>query len=346
MFAIAPTSCAAGASPANSRIRAQRSQHCPPRDASMNAQGFSAGSRCRSPACRASRSCSSCCAYFRADHPGFTTPANIANILSQSTILLLLALPMTLIIMTEGLDLSMGAVLTLASIVLAITVLATGSVTLAFLAALAVGLCFGLGNGVLIVAFDIPPFITTLGTLGIAQGLSLLVTDGQSVVGIPPLHRAHLFRHRRRHAVADRHCGAGLSRHSCPALPHALRHLRLRARRQSRGAARRRHFRARHADPRLRLRRRDGGLCRAADDGAAQFGASDRRDRHGVRCHRRRRGRRHLVRTRQRLAARHAARRHRASACCATASTCSPCRPLCRSPASARSSSSRCSSTD
>jgi len=38
---------------------------------------------------------------------------------------------------------------------------------------------------VLIAAFDIPPFITTLGTLGIAQGLSLLVTDGQSVVGIP-----------------------------------------------------------------------------------------------------------------------------------------------------------------
>ena len=57
----------------------------------------------------------------------FATPANIANILMQSTILLLLALPMTLIIMTEGLDLSMGAVLTFASIVLAVTVIATGS---------------------------------------------------------------------------------------------------------------------------------------------------------------------------------------------------------------------------
>jgi ribose transport system permease protein len=64
-------------------------------------------------------------------------------------------------------------------------VIATGSPTLGFLAALAVGLCFGLGNGVLIAVFDIPPFITTLGTLGIAQGLSLLVTDGQSIVGIP-----------------------------------------------------------------------------------------------------------------------------------------------------------------
>jgi ribose transport system permease protein len=124
------------------------------------------------------------CATFGITSPGFSTPANIANILSQSTILLLLALPMTVIIMTEGLDLSMGAVLTFASIVLALTVIATGSPTLGFLAALAVGLCFGLGNGVLIAAFDIPPFITTLGTLGVAQGLSLVVTDGQSIVGM------------------------------------------------------------------------------------------------------------------------------------------------------------------
>lgn len=125
------------------------------------------------------------CAIFGLTSPGFATPANVANILTQSAILLLIALPMTVIIMTEGLDLSMGAVLTFASIVLAVTVVTSGSLALAFLAALAVGFCFGLGNGVLIAVFDIPPFITTLGTLGIAQGLSLLVTDGQSVVGIP-----------------------------------------------------------------------------------------------------------------------------------------------------------------
>ena len=125
------------------------------------------------------------CAIFGLTSPGFATPANVANILTQSAILLLIALPMTVIIMTEGLDLSMGAVLTFASIILAITVVTSGSLALAFLAALAVGFCFGLGNGVLIAVFDIPPFITTLGMLGIAQGLSLLVTDGQSVVGIP-----------------------------------------------------------------------------------------------------------------------------------------------------------------
>ena len=132
------------------------------------------------------------CAGFGLTSPGFATPANISNILTQSTILLLLALPMTLIIMTEGLDLSIGAVLTLASIVLASVFLMAGSLPLAFLAALLIGAAFGLLNGWVIAWPGIPPFVTTLGTLGIAQGLCLVLTDGQSVVGMPPeLHNIY-----------------------------------------------------------------------------------------------------------------------------------------------------------
>jgi ribose transport system permease protein len=123
---------------------------------------------------------------FALANPRFATPGNLTNLLVQSTLLALLAMPMTLVIMTEGLDLSMGAVLTFASIALALTVVATGSAMLGILAGLAVGLGFGLLNGVLVTALNLPPFIATLGTLGIAQGLSLVVTDGQSVVGIPP----------------------------------------------------------------------------------------------------------------------------------------------------------------
>jgi ribose transport system permease protein len=122
---------------------------------------------------------------FALANPRFATPGNLANLLVQSTLLMLLALPMTLVIMTEGLDLSIGAVLTLASIALALTVVATGSAALGVLAGLGVGLGFGLVNGWLVTALNLPPFIATLGTLGIAQGLSLVVTDGQSVVGIP-----------------------------------------------------------------------------------------------------------------------------------------------------------------
>jgi ribose transport system permease protein len=115
----------------------------------------------------------------------FTSADNLVNIGKQSTILLLLALPMTLIILTEGLDLSMGAVLTLANVVLATIAVKTGGVGLALLAAIGVGVAAGLLNGTLVARLGIPPFVATLGTLGVAQGLALVVTDGQSVVGIP-----------------------------------------------------------------------------------------------------------------------------------------------------------------
>ncbi|MEH2476704.1 ribose transport system permease protein [Nitrobacteraceae bacterium AZCC 2146] len=124
-------------------------------------------------------------AGFAASSPGFLSAPNLSNVLVQSTVLLLMALPMTLIIMTEGLDLSMGAVLTLASLVVAIVTLATGSVLLGLLAACAVGTMFGAVNGWLVAILGIPPFVATLGTLGMAQGLSLIVSDGQSVVGMP-----------------------------------------------------------------------------------------------------------------------------------------------------------------
>ena len=114
----------------------------------------------------------------------FASIPNLLNIGIQSATLMLLALPMTLIIMSEGLDLSMGAVLGLSGIVLA-TLLARGStLPLALIAALAVGTMFGVANGVLVVKLGIPPFIATLGTLGIAQGLAVAATDGRSVVGI------------------------------------------------------------------------------------------------------------------------------------------------------------------
>jgi ribose transport system permease protein len=124
-------------------------------------------------------------AIFGSIAPGFLSVPNISNVLVQSTILMMLALPMTLIIMTEGLDLSMGAVLTLTSLVVAIVAVATKSMMLGLVAAVAVGIAFGTVNGWLVAGLGIPPFVATLGTLGMAQGLSLIVSDGQSVVGIP-----------------------------------------------------------------------------------------------------------------------------------------------------------------
>jgi len=116
--------------------------------------------------------------------PSFMSVPNLLNIGTQSSTLLLLALPMTLIIMSEGLDLSMGAVLGLAGVVLAMQLASGSSVVTALVSAVAVGATFGIANGLLIVALGIPPFVTTLGMLYIAQGIALVVTDGRSIVGI------------------------------------------------------------------------------------------------------------------------------------------------------------------
>ncbi len=121
---------------------------------------------------------------FSATAGEFATTTNLLNVGVQSSVLLLLALPMTLIVMTEGLDLSMGAVLSLSGVVMATLLTNEHRLAVALAAAIGVGLAFGVANGVLVAGLRIPPFVATLGTLGIAQGLALVASGGQSVVGI------------------------------------------------------------------------------------------------------------------------------------------------------------------
>ena len=115
----------------------------------------------------------------------FATPGNALNVLLQSSVLLLIALPMTFVILTEGLDLSIGAVLSLCSVALAQAALATGSFAATLAVALAVGTLAGVLNGGLSPTSAFHPFVATLGTLGVAQSLALIVTGGQSVIGLP-----------------------------------------------------------------------------------------------------------------------------------------------------------------
>jgi ribose transport system permease protein len=116
----------------------------------------------------------------------FASVPNLLNIGTQSAILLLLALPMTLIIMSEGLDLSMGAVLGVCSVVLATLLVQGWPLPAAALAAVAAGALFGLLNGLFVVLAGIPAFVVTLGTMGIAQGIALVASNGASVVGLGP----------------------------------------------------------------------------------------------------------------------------------------------------------------
>jgi ribose transport system permease protein len=113
--------------------------------------------------------------------PNFLTASNLKNVGLQTAILLLLALPMTLVIFTEGLDLSMGAVLSLCGVVLALQLVQGYSISTALLGASATGVLFGLLNGFCVAVLRMPPFVVTLGSFGIAQGLALAITDGNAV---------------------------------------------------------------------------------------------------------------------------------------------------------------------
>src|SRR5580765_8126808 len=90
---------------------------------------------------------------------GGATLPNVLDIGVQGSVLLLLALPMTMIIMSEGLDLSMGAVLSLAGVVLASMLMNEHSLSVGLAAAAGVGLAFGVANGVLVVTLGLPPFV-------------------------------------------------------------------------------------------------------------------------------------------------------------------------------------------
>ena len=125
-------------------------------------------------------------AIFAGFNRQFVDVANLVNIGSQSSILLLLALPMTFVILTEGVDVSAGAVAAASSVALGCVMQAGGHTWLGIVTAIGVGALFGLLNGGLIAWLRLPPFVVTLGTMGMAQGLALIFSGGQSITEIGP----------------------------------------------------------------------------------------------------------------------------------------------------------------
>jgi ribose transport system permease protein len=121
---------------------------------------------------------------FTALNRQFIDIANLVNIGSQSSILLIIALPMTFVILTEGIDVSAGAVAAASSVALGWVMQAGGNTALGIIVALCIGALFGLINGTLISWLRLPPFVVTLGTMGMAQGLALILSGGQSITDI------------------------------------------------------------------------------------------------------------------------------------------------------------------
>jgi ribose transport system permease protein len=119
----------------------------------------------------------------------FLTIPNITNIIRQSTINGIISVGMTLVILTRGIDLSVGSVLGFSAVVTA-DVLQTGwPITLAILLGLAVGALMGLINGLLVTQVKIPPFIATLGVMTLGRGFALFYTDGKPITGLPESFR-------------------------------------------------------------------------------------------------------------------------------------------------------------
>lgn len=122
--------------------------------------------------------------------PVFLTTRNIGNVLAQTAVISVLSLGQLLVIITRGIDLSVGSVLALATVTGAVLFRAGGSTIAVIAVIIGSGLAVGVLNGVLFVKGRIPhPFIVTLATLTLARGLALWISDGRPIQGMPEMVR-------------------------------------------------------------------------------------------------------------------------------------------------------------
>jgi ribose/xylose/arabinose/galactoside ABC-type transport system permease subunit len=119
-------------------------------------------------------------------HPDFLTISNLMTIGLQAAVRALLAIGELLVIISGGIDLSVGTAMSLSMVTMGLYVINShGSLEIGMLIAIATGVLVGLVNGTLVAFLGLPPFIITLGMLGIAQGLALTLSSGFSMYGFP-----------------------------------------------------------------------------------------------------------------------------------------------------------------
>ena len=127
----------------------------------------------------------------------FLTTNNILNVLRQTALLFLMASGLTLVILTAGLDLSIGANVALSGCLAASMIKLTGSPLLGMATGIACGTAIGFINGVLVTALRIPSFIATYGMMWMLTGVTYYYMAGETIHGFPPgfrqLGSGHLF---------------------------------------------------------------------------------------------------------------------------------------------------------
>jgi ribose/xylose/arabinose/galactoside ABC-type transport system permease subunit len=115
--------------------------------------------------------------------PHFLTVSNLINVMEQTSINALIAVGMTFVILSGGIDLSVGSLVALSGVLMGSALQAGVPPLLAVTAGVLAGAAGGLVNGLLVTLARLPPFIATLGMMSVARGLALMYTDGRPVSG-------------------------------------------------------------------------------------------------------------------------------------------------------------------
>jgi ribose transport system permease protein/rhamnose transport system permease protein/inositol transport system permease protein len=117
--------------------------------------------------------------------PSFLTVDNLLSVTQQMSEFGILALGVTVIIITAGIDLSVGSIAGLTTIVIAMTYGMSGSLVLAVLLGIVTGALCGAFNGVLIAKIGVPPILVTLGTMTFFNGIALVLSKGNAISDLP-----------------------------------------------------------------------------------------------------------------------------------------------------------------
>jgi ribose transport system permease protein len=125
------------------------------------------------------------CILIAALEPRFLSAGNLASVARQTAVITVIAMGMTMVMVSGGIDLSVGSVLALSGVVGSFAMVNGAPVVVGVAAAIATGAACGFLNGMAVAMLRIPPFIVTLGAMGIYRGIALLATDGKAVVGLP-----------------------------------------------------------------------------------------------------------------------------------------------------------------
>ena len=120
----------------------------------------------------------------------FLTSNNLLNILRQASLTFLIASGVTLVILTAGLDLSIGANVALSACMAAVVMKSTGTIALGVATGLACGTAIGILNGLMVTLLRLPPFIATYGMLWMLHGTTYWYMSGETIYGFPPGFRA------------------------------------------------------------------------------------------------------------------------------------------------------------